>query len=434
MPTTKPTEQRLQEAVCALEPKATALFAQLREATKDAIGITRASYGDGEEAAACLLGRYAAELGLTTSYDSARNLWLELPGTAPTCRGVMTGSHLDSVPSGGNYDGAAGVIAGILALEALLEADLRPAENLVVLGMRGEESAWFGVHHIGSRALLGLLPAAELDTAKRFDTGRSLADHMTDVGCDVDSLRRGWRACAAHEVRAFVELHIEQGPVLVDRDLPVGIVQGIRGNARIRSGYCIGEYAHSGAVPRSMRRDAVLAIADLVARCEAHWEELEAQGRDLVLTFGKLYTDPTLHTHNKVPGRVDFVLDARSHEAEVLDDIAAFITAAAEQIGAARGVEIAWDAISRTRPAAMDPDIQAIMQAVAGTNEIPVMSIASGGGHDAGDFANAGVPTGMIFVRNPHGSHNPDEAMAIPDFIAGTKVLAGTLARLADAR
>lgn len=432
MPAANPTDQRLQDAVCALEPAATALFARLREATKDAIGITRASYGEGEEAAALLLERYAAQAGLATSFDVARNLWIELPGTAPTCRGVMTGSHLDSVPSGGNYDGAAGVVAGLLALEAMKKAHVRPAENLVVLGMRGEESAWFGVHHIGSRALLGLLPPAELDRAKRFDTSRSLAEHMAELGCDVERLRRGWRAFATNDVRAFVELHIEQGPVLVHQQLPVGIVPGIRGNARIRSGCCLGEYAHSGAVPRSMRRDAVLAMAEFVGRCEARWSELEGRGRDLVLTFGKLYTDPTLHTHNKVPGRVDFVLDARSHEALVLDEIATFVTAAADEIGRARGVTITWDAISRTRPAAMDQGIQATMHAVAEGNGIPVMSLASGGGHDAGDFANAGVPTGMIFVRNPNGSHNPDEAMTIADFIAGTRVLAGTLAKLAQ--
>ena len=251
------------------------------------------------------------------------------------CSAVRT---WNSVPSGGNFDGAAGVVAALLSLAAFDRAGLKTKHDVSAIGFRGEESAWFSIHHIGSRAALGRLPPEELDTARRFDTKRSLAEHMAETGCDLDLLRRRHASLPASRVKAYVELHIEQGPVLVHRAVPVGIVTGIRGNARIRRARCIGEYAHSGAVPRDMRRDAVMAMAEFVHAADQEWERLEHAGRDLVLTFGKLHTDTALHGHNKVPGTVDFVVDARSHEVETLDGIEDYLKKKSAEIAAARGV------------------------------------------------------------------------------------------------
>jgi N-carbamoyl-L-amino-acid hydrolase len=378
------------------------------------------------------LSKTASDLGFSVSSDHAANLVIRRPGINPDGIGVLSGSHLDSVPCGGNFDGAAGVVAALLSLAAFDRVGLKTKHNVSAIGFRGEESAWFSIHHIGSRAALGLLPAAEIETARRFDTQRTLAEHMAETGCDLQLLKRGHASMPAKRVKAYVELHIEQGPVLVHREVPVGIVTGIRGNARIRKARCIGEYAHSGAVPRDMRRDAVMAMADFVHAADEEWARLESEGRDLVLTFGKLHTDITLHGHNKVPGTVDFVVDARSHERETLDGIETFLKRTAAEIESRRGVQFQMSPVSRTAPAVMEKSIRDLMRQDAQALKLHVMDIPSGGGHDAGDFANAGVPSGMVFVRNPHGSHNPDEAMTMEDFTQGLKLLASTLARLAS--
>jgi beta-ureidopropionase / N-carbamoyl-L-amino-acid hydrolase len=422
----------LAKAVDEVAPIGAALFDALAERTRDTIGITRASYGKGEQAAFDLLSTAARGLGFEVARDHAANLIIKRRGTESDGVGVLSGSHLDSVPSGGNFDGAAGVVAALLALAAFERAGLKTKHDVSAIGFRGEESAWFSIHHIGSRAALGLLPPEEMETARRFDSQRTLADHMAEASCDLDLLKRRHASLPAERVKAFVELHIEQGPVLVHRSVPVGIVTGIRGNARIRQARCIGEYAHSGAVPRDMRRDAVMAMAEFVHAADAEWERLESQGRDLVLTFGKLHTDTALHGHNKVPGTVDFVVDARSHERETLDGVERFLESKAAEIASRRGVRFQMSPVSRIAPAAMDNSIRTLMQQGADELKLQVMDIASGGGHDAGDFANAGVPSGMVFVRNPNGSHNPDEAMTLEDFTQGLKLLTLTLARLAS--
>ena len=409
-----------------------ALFDELAARTRDTIGITRASYGEGEQIAFDLLSKAGRDLGFEVSRDHAANLMIKRRGTEPDGIGVLSGSHLDSVPSGGNFDGAAGVVAALLSLAAFDRAGMKTRHDVSAIGFRGEESAWFSIHHIGSRAALGLLPFEEIETARRFDSQRTLAEHMADTGCDLDLLQRRHASMPAERVKAYVELHIEQGPVLVHREVPVGIVTGIRGNARIRKARCIGEYAHSGAVPRDMRRDAVMAMAEFVHAADEEWARLESQGRDLVLTFGKLHTDTALHGHNKVPGTVDFVVDARSHEHHTLDAMEAFLKSKAAEIGSRRGVQFEMSPVSRTAPAVMDDSILALMRQDADALKLRVMDIASGGGHDAGDFANAGVPSGMVFVRNPNGSHNPDEAMTLEDFAQALKLLTSTLARLAS--
>jgi beta-ureidopropionase / N-carbamoyl-L-amino-acid hydrolase len=431
MAETDVVNRRLADVVEELAPTGAKFFDTLAERTHDKVGITRASYGEGEQVAADLLAGLGRDLGFAVATDHAANVFVRRPGTNPDGAGVFSGSHLDSVPSGGNFDGAAGAIAALLALSALDRAGVTTRHDITALGLRGEESAWFSIHHIGARAALGLLPAEEIDQARRFDTQRTLAEYMAETGCDLDALRAQRPSIPPHIAKAFVELHIEQGPVLVHEAMPLGIVKGIRGNMRIRRAVCLGEYAHSGAVPRKLRRDALMAAAELVHAAEAEWEAIEAEGGDLVLTFGKFHTDMILHSHNKVPGEVRFVVDARSHEVETLDRIQRVIESMAAAIAERRGVNIDLGEVSRVRPALMDRDIRRLMREGADALGLGTLDISSGGGHDAGDFANCGIPAGMIFVRNPNGSHNPAEAMSMEDFTQGTKLLAYTLARLA---
>ncbi len=168
----------------------------------------------------------------------------------------MIGSHLDSVPGGGNFDGAAGVLAGLSVMAGFVEAGLAPERDITLIIIRAEESVWFSASYIGSRAAFGLLKPGELDTVKRSDDGRSLADHMAEAGADLPALRAGTGTLDPGSIAAFIEPHIEQGPMLTMQGRPLAIVTGIRGSARYRHVTITGEYAHSGATPRAMMRSS----------------------------------------------------------------------------------------------------------------------------------------------------------------------------------
>ncbi|MBM3573141.1 MAG: M20/M25/M40 family metallo-hydrolase, partial [Alphaproteobacteria bacterium] len=244
-------------------------------------------------------------------------------------------------------------------------------------------------------------------------------------GCDVAAVRRGDAYLRPERVRAFVEVHIEQGPVLVDAGLPVGIVTGIRGCRRFRHGRCRGAYAHSGAVPRSARRDAVAATVALIHGLNQEWARHEVAGHDLTFTAGELTTDPALHGPSKVAGETRFVLDFRSLSDAVMAAMTEHAAALAAELGAAHRVEFDLGPLLYSEPAALDPALRRQMAALAIASQVATMELASGAGHDASVFANFGVPSAMLFVRNANGSHNPDEAMEMNDFADAARILAG---------
>ncbi|RYF20654.1 MAG: M20/M25/M40 family metallo-hydrolase, partial [Comamonadaceae bacterium] len=299
----------------AWRTQAEALLNDIAAATRDGPGITRESYGPGEDAALQLLEQHAAALGLACEYDRARNLWMRLADDTRTDPVVVIGSHVDSVPQGGNYDGLAGVVAGMLVLSAL-RGQHTQAAPLRVLALRGEESAWYGRAYMGSMALLGRLPAAALQLPHRTGAGAgTLGDAMARCGADVDAIARGESLLPVPAVAAYLELHIEQGPVMVARGWPVAAVTGIRGNVRHNRVRCIGEAGHSGAVPRWLRKDAVLAVAQLLSRMDEHWRVLLQMGMDLVMTSGICTTPAQSHAVSVIPGEVQFSFEARSQDA-----------------------------------------------------------------------------------------------------------------------
>src|SRR5687767_11522697 len=191
---------------------ATRLFDTLAANTHDTAGITRASYGEGEQFAHDLIAETGRAAGLALASDVAGNLYVTLKGRDPGKGTFLIASHLDSVPQGGNFDGAAGVIAGISILTAWKRAGFVPAGDVAVMAIRAEESTWFPYSYIGSKAALGLLPKTALDIP-RADTGRTLAQHMKELGFDPDAVARGETIWTPDNLRGYVELHIEQGPV-----------------------------------------------------------------------------------------------------------------------------------------------------------------------------------------------------------------------------
>jgi beta-ureidopropionase / N-carbamoyl-L-amino-acid hydrolase len=401
---------------------ATELFEALRQSGWDGEGITRDSYGAGESAALDIIETAAHTHGLKTERDAGANLVVTLAGREPELPFLACGSHLDSVPQGGNFDGAAGVIAGLAALVRMKADGVVPRRTIRVYGLRGEESAAFGRAYVGSSALFGKMKAADLDL-RHAVSGETLRDRMRSVGAAVDRIERGDILLPPASVAAWLELHIEQGPVLVDRGIPVAVVTGIRGNVRHRAVECIGEAGHSGAVPRSLRHDTVFAVAELLTLLDHAWQSFLSSGSDLVVTAGVMGTEPAEHAIARIPGRMHFSFEARSESQTTLDRYYALFLAACRRVEAERGVQIVTGPTLHTAPAVMDANWVERLRGLVRNLGLPDEPMASGAGHDAAVFANAGVPSVMVFVRNKHGSHNPLEAMEIDDFNLGAEIL-----------
>lgn len=413
----------------SLQPLAQQLFADIRALTFDGVGVTRASYGAGENACARHLEAFARAEGLEVTTDRAGNFVYSDPADTRQAPVIWTGSHLDSVPQGGNYDGLAGIVAGLLVLIAAKRQGVTLPAPLQVIGFRGEESAWFGKAYMGSGALWGKLTAADLALQRRED-GVTLGDALAACGADLAAIARQDKLFNPADIRAYVELHIEQGPVMVAREIPVGVVSGIRGNVRHNKIECFGEAQHSGVVPRWLRKDAVFAVSDLIVRLDTHWRALLERGTDLVVTCGVVQTNPAEHSISRVPGYAHFSFEARSKSSDTLEAFYQLVQAEMASIERERGVKFQLDRRLLSEPAVTDPQLCDLMAKACRERGIAHERIPSGAGHDAALFANGGVPSAMVFVRNQHGSHNPHEAMELSDFMLGTQVMADTIAAI----
>jgi N-carbamoyl-L-amino-acid hydrolase len=416
----------LTEAVTAQRELASSLFDQLRRDGLDEPGVSRDPYGAGEQRAHATVAAAARQLGLEIEGDAAVNLYMNLRGRDATAKRVIVGSHLDSVPHGGNFDGAAGVVAGLVAVAALQKAGISLDPDLTVMGIRAEESIWFQVSYIGSRSALGALPDGALDV-RRIDTGRTLAEHIAECGGDPDALQNRTRFLDPTHIAAYLELHIEQAPSLVEAGCPVAICTGIPGNFRYPNVRIEGSHDHVG-LPRRFRRDAAMAGAEFATALDHLWEEYDAKAVPMACTIGRFYTDAAAHGLTIVPGVFHFSLDVRAYDETVLEELDRQVDAIIAGIEQRRGVYFHRGPKARAAVGAVDLSIKAVLESCADELRIPVLQLGSPASHDAAAFAAAGVPMGMIFVRNENGSHNPREAMAIDDFMAGAALLTQYLA------
>lgn len=418
----------IDEQVSAAVGLAARLFDDLRANTRRGDGIWRDAYGGGENYAHDLVSSAASGIGLEVTRDAAANTYLTLPGRDRAAPAVVVGSHLDSVPDGGNFDGAAGVLAGLVAAAALRAAGHTPACDIAIMAVRAEESPWFSTSYFGSRAALGTLCDGILDRLTRADTGRTLAEHVAACGGDPEALRHGPPHLTRKSVRAFLEVHIEQGPVLEGEGCPIGLVTGVRGNFRFPRARIHGAYQHCGATPRRYRRDAVVAAAEFVAALQALWDAWEADGRDMAFTVGRLFTDAGHHAMTKVPGLVEFSLDVRSIEPGVLEDLERRVNSIMAEVAARRGVRFEVGPITHAAVGHVEPSILEHLARGAAALGIRAHHLPSGAAHDAAAFADAGIPSGMVFIRNANGSHNPQEWMEMDDFREATRLLTRWLA------
>ena len=383
-------------------------------------GFTRPSYSDEESRAHECVAGICEALGLKIRRDPAGNLFARLPGRDPSLPAVHIGSHLDTVRQGGAYDGTAGVAAAVALAAWFVERGQPPQADVIVTVIRAEESVWFPVSYAGSRMALGQLHPEELE-ARRGDTGRTLAEHMREQGFDPDAIR----GLTPLRKARFVEVHIEQGPVLSAAGDAFALVTGIRGGLRYRTAQIHGAWAHSGAAPRAARADSVFAFADLVTALDSDWAETLARGDDLAVTFGIVDAAGPLHAMAKVPGELGFCLDLRSGDKAILERTDAKLAIQIAGIEAQRpGIRFALGPQSRSIPAQLSAVLlEGLRQAALALHRRPP-EMLSGGGHDAAAFAAAGWDAAMLFVRNEHGSHNPDEAMHPQDLAEAVAVLA----------
>jgi len=291
-----------------LMPELSALFDTIRDQSRDGAGVTRDAFGPRETQAADTLVVFARRKGLEAGPDAAGNLHVTPAGAFNDSPRIILGSHLDSVPVGGNYDGLAGVIAGLAVLCAL-DRGMEAKAGVRAIGFRGEESPWFSEAYLGSKLLLGEFAREDLDSLRGYDTGKTLAEHIRSIGGSIGAAKLQ-PTIDLSKLKAYYELHIEQAPLLENLGLAVGIATAIRGNIRYPFAACRGHYAHSGAVPRRFRRDALVASAKLIAFADEHWQELIDCGNDdLEFTCGIFHTDGAEHAMTKVPGLVNFTLN-----------------------------------------------------------------------------------------------------------------------------
>jgi N-carbamoyl-L-amino-acid hydrolase len=385
-------------------------------------GFTRPSYSPLESQAHRVIEDEANALGLTVTRDAALNLFARLPGRNRNAPAIHVGSHLDTVAMGGAYDGQAGVAGAMALAAAFVESGEPPPVDLVVTVTRAEESVWFPVSYVGSRAALGRLTPAELQ-ATRSDTGRTLQDHILSEGGRPDDILTDTPLAPAR----FIELHIEQGDVLNNAGEPFAVVDGVRGGLRYRQARINGTWAHSGGQARSERSDAVFAMADLIVAMDRRWDEALHAGHDLAVTFGRVDAATSEHAFAKVPGKVDFCVDLRSDDIAVLDRMDSVLLGGAAAIEAARNVRFDLGLQSRSQPTKLSAALgDRIAQAARALGHTP-RRMLSGGGHDAAAFAQAGWDSVMVFLRNWNGSHNPDEGMDPADLVAAVDALHGAV-------
>jgi N-carbamoyl-L-amino-acid hydrolase len=421
----KPEPQRILEAVLEQKAWVSELFDELRAGSIDGEGVTRDTFGAGEQFGYSVIAGRARDIGLEMEHDHGANLYMTLPGSNRSKPRIMFGSHLDSVRRGGNFDGAAGVIGGLVAQRALHALGLTPSCDVTTMAIRAEESVWFQVSYIGSRSAFGRLPDGALE-ATRVDTGRTLAEHMADCGADIAALRAGKARLHAKDIRAFVEIHIEQAPQLIEAGLPVAIGTGVPGNFRYPYVHIKGEYAHVG-LPRRFRKDAALAASDFALGLDEIWQANDAAGKPMAFTIGRFHTNPAEHALTIVPGEMTLSLDVRAYDADHLAGLEQQLFELVTRIEANRGVEIELGQRASADVAPSDPEVFAGLTRAATQLGVPSMPLASPASHDTATFTVAGVPSAMLFVRNENGSHNPYEAMEIDDFLAAASIMAGWL-------
>jgi allantoate deiminase len=374
-------------------------------------GVSRFAWTPELAEANAWLAERLAELGLEVELDPAGNVigrWEAGEGKA-----VLLGSHLDTVPCGGRYDGALGVLAALDVVRRLKAEGVEPARPIWVVSFNDEEGARFQTGMLGSRAFCG-------DCELEDWNGRGVPEAMAEAGFDFDRMKDARRA---DEVGAYLELHIEQGPVLEQTGVDLGIVTAITGMLGFRVRF-LGAANHAGTTPMELRRDALAGAARAVLALRE-----EARSRDdMTANVGVISAEPG--GFNVVPGAAEMTIDVRSPMSEGFARLEPFVRETLERIAADEGLGLELRETHRKQPVALDPELQDRLEEAARAEGATTLRLASGAGHDAMVLAHH-APAAMLFVPSRGGlSHTPDEFSSPEHCELGARVLARTVRQL----
>ncbi|MGG1677109.1 Zn-dependent hydrolase [Neobacillus sp. NRS-1170] len=383
-------------------------------------GVTRLSFTQEEREAKNLVASFMKEAGLEVREDEVGNLIGRKEGLNPDAPVVLTGSHVDSVFNGGNFDGPLGVLAAVEALQVMNDEGINTEHPIEVIAFTDEEGARFSFGMIGSSGIAGTLTQEEL--LNKDKQGISIAEAFVSSGLNPDEI--GKAARKPEDVKAYVELHIEQGKVLEGLNLSTGIVSGLAGPLWLKFIF-EGEVGHAGATPMPIRHDALTAAARVMLVIE---EEASKTGTT-VGTVGQVQVLPG--GINIIPGHVEFSLDLRDIDETVRDGVENQIRKAAAKICDNQGVKLTIEDLQRVAPAPCSDLIKNAANEAFETLGLKVHFLLSGAGHDGMQLMDL-CPMGMIFIRSKNGiSHDPAEWSSKEDCVDGANVLYQTVLKLA---
>jgi N-carbamoyl-L-amino-acid hydrolase len=376
-------------------------------------GVSRVAFSEADIAGREYIKKLMQEAGLVVRVDTAGNIIGRRDGADPKLPAIMTGSHIDSVPGGGNYDGDVGVLGAIEVAQVLRERSVRLRHPLEIVSFTDEEGGL-----IGSLAMTGRLEAAALDVITH--SGKTIRDGVRAVGGDPDRLQEARRKPG--ELKAFIELHIEQGAVLDESNVDIGVVEGIVG-IRWWDVTIDGVANHAGTTPMNRRRDALLSAAEFALAVNRVATSIP--GRQ-VATVGRIRAEPG--APNVIPGRVVMSLEIRDLAADKMRAVYDAIHAEAQKIAQARQTPFSFDELQvASEPAPTDERMRRIIAKAAESLGLTHKLMPSGAGHDAQDMTHI-APTGMIFVPSVGGvSHSPKELTSPQDMANGANVLLRTI-------
>ena len=359
------------------------------------------------------------EAGLHVRVDAAANMIGYRAGQSDRpC--IMIGSHLDTVPGGGRFDGIAGVVAGLEVARRFKEEKIELHHPLEVVVFLAEEPSLFGISTIGSRAMAGKLNNHDLLNTTDSD-GRTLFDAIRDMGGDPEHIGKALRS--SRDILMNLELHIEQGPLLYTKGIEIGIVTGIAGIHR-GSLEVLGRMDHAGTTPMSVRKDALPAAAEIILALESICDQIEG----MVGTIGTLEVYPG--ASNVIPSKVLLCMEIRCLKQDRLESAIAEFNSSVDRISLKRKIDIKADVWPSSNPVHFDKKIIAKLAITCRESEMPYLELSSGAGHDAGHLAEI-VPTGMLFIPCKEGrSHCPEEWSEFEHIGRGVEVLANTILRV----
>lgn len=383
-------------------------------------GVWRTVYSPEWVGATGQYARWCEEAGLEVRHDAVGNVWGILKGSMPG-KSIVSGSHIDTQRPGGRYDGALGLLAALIAVKALKEQFGMPKRTLETVALCEEESSRFPTSTFwGSSAITGAIAPGTAEKMKGYDN-ETMADAMRSVDLDPARIAEAKR----DDIEAFLELHVEQGPILEHAGFPVAVVDAITGIRHTRV-TLTGTQNHAGAFPMDLRQDPMAGFAEIATGVI---DTAHRMGRPAVTTVGRAVIEPNFPA--VVPAKVSFVIDARHPDPAARHALYAKHNALMDEVAARRGLKLERDIAVDHEPCLSDAGLVTMLQRAAEAQGVPTITMPSGAGHDSQQMASI-AKVAMVFVRSKDGrSHTQEEFSSLEDIVAGIRVLAAGLHALA---